>query len=160
MSDDAKRTGPGEEPVPRPDEKRDTGPDEERDTDLTRLDGLPTSRADPFIERVKVAWDVRVAGFANRLTLEASAPSQGMVSLAMSLAVVMAFGGGFAAVLIVVGAPAWPTLTVAALPVFAFTAATARRHRVSRQADAGFLGRRGNRGQVGDDGGNGDPSDP
>jgi hypothetical protein len=133
MSDDELHTGPDDEQGRARDEGGAADPetgdgtefkdDEEEDgTDLTRVDGLPTDRADPIItlERVKIRWNINLGRFVNKFTLEASSPSQGIVSPAASVAVVTLSVGVTAAVLLAAGAPTWLTLVLSMLPGFAF----------------------------------------
>jgi hypothetical protein len=173
MSDDELHTGPDDEQGRARDEGGASDPetgdstefkdDEEEDgTDLTRVDGLPTDRADPFInlERVKIRWSINLGRFVNKFTLEASSPSQGMVSPATSVAVVTLSVGVTAAVLLAVGAPTWLTLVLSLLPGVAFGIIfrLGARRKAAHGSDAGWtLGRRrGNGRQSGGDDVNGD----
>jgi hypothetical protein len=133
MSDDELHTGPDDEQGRTRDEGGASDPgtedgtafkdDEEKDgTDLTRVDGVPDDRADPFIklERVRIRWSINLGRFVNKFTLEASSPSQGLVSPATSVAVVTLSIGATAAVLLAAGAPTWLTLVLSLLPGAAF----------------------------------------
>lgn len=123
-------------------------------TDLTKLDGPPGPRADVRVERerVKFGWIVKMAGFALQLRLEGSATPQGVIALAMAAALVAAFGGGFAAVLITVGTPVSAALIMGALPTVVLGTGIVLRHQAIRTADAGpTLGRRRGGGLVLDD---------
>jgi hypothetical protein len=150
MSEDEQHMGPDDEQDPSPeerapvlDEERDAGPkDEGREddgTNLTRLEGLPTDRADLTTEKVTLEWTVTAGRFNNQLTLEASTPTQGMVSPAMAIAVVTVFVGATAAVLIAVGAPVWLALSWSLLPGVALGivfCTVAVRTRADRAVDA------------------------
>jgi hypothetical protein len=168
MSDDELHTGPDDEQCRARDEGGASDPetgdgtefkdDEEEDgTDLTRVDGLPTDRANAFIklERVKIRWSINLGRFVNKFTLEASSPSQGVVSPATSVAVVTLSVGVTAAVLLAAGAPTWLTLVLSLLPGVAFGIIfrLGARRKAAHGSDAGWtLGRRrGNGRQSGGD---------
>ena len=172
MSDDELHTGPDDEQGHARDEGGASDPetgdgtefknDEEGGTDLTRVDGMPTVRSDPFIklERVKIGWSVDLGRFVNKFTLEASSPSQGMVSPATSVAVVTLSVGVTATVLLAAGAPTWLTLVLSLLPGVAFGIIFrfgSRRKAAQGSVAGGRLGRRrGNGWQSGGDDVNGD----
>lgn len=157
MSDDELHTGPDDEQGRARDEGDAADPktgdgtefkdDEQGDgTDLTRLEGLPTVRADSVIklELVKIGWSFNLGRFVNKFTLEASSPSQGMVSPAASVAVVTLSVGVTATVLLVAGAPAWLTLVLSLLPGAAFGVFIrfSARRKAAQRSDAGWtLGR-------------------
>jgi hypothetical protein len=173
MSDDELQMGPDDEQGRARDERGASAPetgdgtefkdDEEEDgTELTRVENLPTDRADPFIklERVKIRWSINLGRFMNKFTLEASSPSQGMVSPATSVAVVTLSVGVTAAVLLAAGAPTWLTLVLSLLPgvAFAIIFRLGARRKAAHASDAGWtLGRRhGNGRQSSGDDVNGD----
>jgi len=168
MSDDELHTGSDDEQGRARDEGGASDPetgdgteftdDEEEDgTDLTRVDGLPADRADPFIklERVKILWSINLGRFVNKFTLETSSPSQGMVSPATSVAVVTLSVGVTAAVLLAAGAPTWLTLVLSLQHGVAFGIIfrLGARRKAARGPDAArTLGRRrGNGRQSGGD---------
>jgi hypothetical protein len=173
MSDDELHAGPDDEQGCARDEggasDPETGDDtdfkddkEEDRTDLTRIDGLPSDRADLFIklEWVRVLLSINLGRFVSKLTLETSSPSQGMVSPAASVAVVTLSIGVAAAVLLAAGAPTWLTLVLSLLPgvVFGIVFRPGARRKAAHRPDVGWrLGRRcGNGWQSGGDDVHGD----
>jgi hypothetical protein len=112
------------------------------------------------LEQVKLGTIIKLAGIRVKLTLEGTAPAQGILALAMAIAVVTAFGGAIAAILIALSAPVWAALILAALPTLALGAGIVIRQRSSRVADAGrILGQPRAQGLAIDAGGD-EPDDP
>jgi hypothetical protein len=154
MSDDELQTGPDEQGRAR---GEGSASDQETggSTNLTRVDGLPTDRADPKLERVKLRWSINFGQSVNKFTLEASSPSQGMVSPATSVAVVTVSVGVTAAVLLAAGAATWLTLVLSLLPGVAFGIIfrLGARRKAAHGSDDGWTlgGRRGNDRQSGGD---------
>jgi hypothetical protein len=163
MSDDELHTGPDDEHGRARNEGGTSDPETGGGTDLTRVDGMPTDRADPKFERVKLRWSINFGRSVNKFTLEASSPSQGMVSPATSVAVVTVSVGVTAAVLLAAGAATWLTLVLSLLPGVAFGIIfrLGAWRKAAHGSDAGWTlgGRRGNDRQSGGDDVNGDDAD-